>query len=59
MKKSFILLLAMALFSCKHEETRHAVETVQTKTELKENASNLFEQIKVFPLETTDSSLVT
>jgi hypothetical protein len=61
MKKFLILLVtAVLIFACKQKGSVSTaeVEIIDTNTELTESASNLFEQIKVIALETTDASLV-
>jgi hypothetical protein len=61
MKKILILLLAAVVcFACKHREAalNPDIEIIDAGTELQESATNLFEQINVVALETTDSSLV-
>jgi hypothetical protein len=61
MKQILILLLAaVVFFACKHREAalNPDIDIIDARTELRESATNLFEQINVVALETTDSSLV-
>jgi hypothetical protein len=60
MKKGIIILIVTIFVACKQKESVSTaeVEIIDANTELTESASNLFEQIKVVDLETTDASLV-
>jgi hypothetical protein len=54
-----ILFYFCCFFSCSNKiESNSDVEIIYAKSDIKESASNIFEQIKVIPLETTDSSLI-
>lgn len=59
MKRVIIILIFVAVFSsCNNEISDLGIEIIQLKSFFKEKASNLFEEMKIIPLETTDSSLI-
>jgi hypothetical protein len=57
--KCIIVLFIFFCYSCTTDiNTNHELEVIDTKSKIKCGASELFEQFKVVPLETTDSSLI-
>jgi hypothetical protein len=59
MKRNIIILVFVAvLFSCNNERSESDIEIIQLKSFLKKNASELFKEMKVIPLETADLSLI-
>ncbi|MDR1170353.1 MAG: 6-bladed beta-propeller [Prevotellaceae bacterium] len=56
--KKYIIVLLVICISCCHEKVKIDIEIIQAKTFVKENVLNLFDEVKVVDLETTNSSLV-
>jgi hypothetical protein len=59
MKRNIIILIFVGiLFSCNNERSDSDIEIIQLKSSLRKKASDLFKEVKVIPLETTDLSLI-
>jgi hypothetical protein len=64
MKKTYLKAVVIffcfcCFYSCNSKiESNSNIEIIYAKSDIKESASNIFERIKVIPLETTDSSLI-
>jgi hypothetical protein len=56
--KKYIFILLVICISCGHEKIEGDIEIIQAKTSIKEDALNLFDEVKIVDLETTNSSLV-
>ncbi|MDR1340803.1 MAG: 6-bladed beta-propeller [Prevotellaceae bacterium] len=58
---AFVMFFCLCcFFSCSNNKTgsNRSIEIIYAKSDIKESASNIFEQIKVIPLELTDLSLI-
>jgi hypothetical protein len=60
MKKYIVILLVILVIciSCRHEKVETDIEIIQAKTSVKEDILNLFDEVRIIDLETTNSSLV-